>query len=55
MVVFKCSQSMTGEEWDRWKSYIEDCYDNDKPVVLPEYIDLLKITDEGEEFNYEEE
>ena len=54
MVVFKCNQTMTGEEWNRWKSYIEDCCDNDKPIILPEYIDLLKI-DEGEELDYEEE
>ena len=54
MIVFKCNKNLTAEEWDRWQIYIEDCYEQGKPIMLPEFIDLLK-TEEDEEIEYEEE
>jgi hypothetical protein len=54
MVVFKCNKDLSGEEWERWQEYIEDCWSQDKPIMLPEFIDLLN-TEEGEEIDFEEE
>ena len=55
MLVFKCNKHMSVEEWDRWRSYIDKCHEQDKPVLLPEYIDLLADDEYGEEVEYEEE
>lgn len=54
MVVFKCNKDLSMEEWYRWQKYITDCNENDKPILLPDFIDLLKNT-EGEEIDFEEE
>ena len=54
MIVFKCNKYLSAEEWDRWQEYIEDCWSQDKPIMLPDFIDLLN-TDEGEEIKFEEE
>ena len=34
MVVFKCNKDLSGEEWNRWKNYIEDCHDKHMPKHL---------------------
>ena len=54
MVVFKCNKDLSMEEWYRWQKYITDCNENDKPILLPDFIDLLKNT-EREEIDFEEE
>ncbi len=55
MVVFKCNKDLSMEEWDRWQEYITNCNEKDIPILLPEFIDLLKNTEEGEEIDFEEE
>lgn len=55
MVVFKCNKDLSMEEWYRWQTYITDCNEKDKPILLPDFIDLLKNTEEGEEIDFEEE
>lgn len=55
MVVFKCNEDVSMEEWFRWKEYITDCNEKDKPILLPDFIDLLKNIEEGEEIDFEEE
>ena len=55
MVVFKCNKDLSMEEWERWQGYITDCNDKDIPILLPDFIDLLKNTEEGEEIDFEEE
>lgn len=55
MVVFKCNKNLSMEEWYRWQKYITNCNENDKPILLPDFIDLLKNTEEGEEIDFEEE
>ncbi len=54
MLVFKCNQKLSAEEWGRWQTYIEDCWSQDKPIMLPEFIDLIDADGE-EEVEYEEE
>ena len=48
------STKMPTEEWNRWKNYIEDCYNRHIPILLPSSIDILN-TEEGEEVDFEEE
>ena len=55
MVVFKCNKDLSMEEWYRWQTYITDCNEKDKPILLPDFIDLLNNTEEGEEIDFEEE
>ena len=54
MIVFKCSENISMEEWYRWKNYIEYCYNEHIPILLPYCIDMLN-TEEGEEIEFEEE
>ena len=55
MVVFKCNKDLSAKEWYRWQEYITDCNEKDKPILLPDFIDLLKNTEEGEGIDFEEE
>ncbi len=54
MIVFKCNEDVSMEEWYRWKNYIEDCHDKCIPILLPSCIDMIN-TEEGEEVEIEEE
>lgn len=44
---------MSKEEYDRWRSYIEEQYEKDGAILLPNYVNLLKTSlydqDEGED------
>ena len=54
MIVFKCNEHLSREEWDMWKDYIECHYQDKVPMFIPDFIDVLEIN-EGEEVEYEEE
>lgn len=59
MLIFQVDEGydMSKEEYDRWKSYIEEQYEKDGVILLPNYVNLLKTSlydqDEGED-DYEE-
>lgn len=59
MLIFQVDEgyNMSKEEYDRWKSYIEEQYEKDGAILLPNYVNLLKTSlydqDKGEE-DYEE-
>lgn len=54
MVVFKCNQKLSGEEWIAWTNYIEENYKNKIPLVIPDFIDIYEF-EEGEKIELEEE
>ena len=55
MLIFKSEESLSREEYDRWKHYIENC---EKVVLLPPFIDFICDTEsdniEREEVEIEE-
>lgn len=53
MIVFKSSEDLSKEEWERWKNYIEMHYKNNEPILLPNSFDIFEF-EKGEEIEYEE-
>lgn len=53
MIVFKCNEKLSKEEYDRWQKFVTEHWESGEPVVLPEYFDFYEF-EEGEEIEYEE-
>ena len=53
MIVFKCNEKLSGEEYTRWRDYIMDNWKSETPIVLPDYFDVFEFG-QGEEVEYEE-
>ena len=54
MVVFRCNENISKEEYDRWHEYISTHWENKEPILLPESFEVFEF-EEGEEIEYEEE
>ena len=54
MIVFKCNEKLSIEEYGRWQNFVTEHWKSGEPIVLPEYFDFYEF-EEGEEVEIEEE
>lgn len=54
MIIFKSNKELSKEEWEMWQSAITIHYENDTPLLIPDFIDIYEFK-EGEEIELEEE
>lgn len=56
MLIFQVDEGydMSKEEYERWQNYIEEQYERDGVILLPNYVNLLKTSLYNQDDDYDE-